>query len=258
MSTVVCVHGAFHELWGPHQIAGRWVPALRDGLALAGTDVDPSEIGIVFYGDLFRPAPGAAPSDADLRAIAERTGLLDAARELVGADGLAALVDHIGKEQVRRTVEQLGRYFDEPALRETVRARIRGAIGPDTRVVVAHSLGTVAAYEALVDHDAVATVDLVTFGSPLGHPRVIETDLEPPVVDGRGAWPGAVRTWTNVTSVGDIVADGFPLAPVFGAVAEARVDNGHRAHEPEPYLCARETGAAIANALSAARRDRLP
>ena len=74
----------------------------------------------------------------------------------------------------------------------------------------------------------------------------------------RGAWPGAVRTWTNVTSVGDIVADGFPLAPVFGAVAEARVDNGHRAHEPEPYLCARETGAAIANALSAARRDRLP
>ncbi|MET0326348.1 MAG: hypothetical protein ABW219_14080 [Ilumatobacteraceae bacterium] len=249
MSTVVCVHGAFHELWGPHQIAGRWVPALRDGLTLAGTDVDPDEVAVVFYGDLFRSAPGAAPSDDDLRAIAERTGLLDAAREVAGPDGLQALVEHIGREQIRRTVGQLGRYFDEPALRETVRARVRAAIGPDTRVVVAHSLGTVAAYEALVDHDSVAALDLVTFGSPLARPRLIDADLEPPLVDGRGAWPGAVRTWTNITSIGDMVADGFPLAPVFGAVVEARVDNGHRAHEPEPYLCAQVTGAAIAAAL---------
>ena len=64
-----------------------------------------------------------------------------------------------------------------------------------------------------------------------------------------------MRTWTNITSVGDMVADGFPLAPVFGAVVEARVDNGHRAHEPEPYLCALVTGAAIA-ALALARLSR--
>ena len=109
-----------------------------------------------------------------------------------------------------------------------------------------------AADEALVDQTDVA-VDLVTFGSPLGRPGVIDTDLEPPVVDGRGAWPAGVRTWTNITSVGDIVADGFPLAPVFGAVVEARVDNGHRAHEPEPYLCALATGTAIAAGMRATR-----
>ena len=41
MSAIVAVHGAFHELWGPHQVAGRWVPALRDGLAIAGApDID--------------------------------------------------------------------------------------------------------------------------------------------------------------------------------------------------------------------------
>jgi hypothetical protein len=60
-----------------------------------------------------------------------------------------------------------------------------------------------------------------------------------------------VRTWTNVTAVGDMVADGFPLAPVFSGVVEQRVDNGHRAHEPEPYLCARVTGQAIAAGLGA-------
>jgi hypothetical protein len=249
MARVVGVHGAFHELWGPHQIAGRWIPALRDGLALAGADVTTEQVAVAFYGDLFRPDPAAPLDDDALREVARRTGILEAATDLVGADGLDALVEHVGREQVRRTIAQLGRYFDDAALRADVRARVASAIGPDTEVVVAHSLGTVAAYEALVDHDAIASVDLVTFGSPLGHPRVIDTDLEPPVVDGRGAWPGAVRTWTNITSVGDIVAAGFPLAPVFGDVVEARVDNGHRAHEPEPYLCARETGMAIAAAL---------
>jgi hypothetical protein len=34
---------------------------------------------------------------------------------------------------------------------------------------------------------------------------------------------------------------------VRAAVVEARVDNGHRA--PDPYLCARDTGAAIALAM---------
>ena len=29
MAKIVLVHGAFHELWGPHEITARWVPALR-------------------------------------------------------------------------------------------------------------------------------------------------------------------------------------------------------------------------------------
>jgi hypothetical protein len=105
VARVVGVHGAFHELWGPHQIAGRWIPALRDGLAL-------------------------------------------------------------------------GRYVDDDAMRDAVRDRVASAIGSDT-----------------------------------------------------------------------VVADGRPLAAVFPGVVEERVDNGQRAHDPEPYLCARVTGAAIAAAM---------
>ena len=58
-----------------------------------------------------------------------------------------------------------------------------------------------------------------------------------------------MRRWTNITAVHDPVADGRPLAAVFAGVIEARVDNGHRAHDPEPYLCAHVTGAAIAAAM---------
>lgn len=251
MSAVVAVHGAFHELWGPHQIAGRWVPAIRDGLAICGAaDVDPTDITFAFYGDVFRTQPGAALTDAELADIAARTGLTDAATALAGEGGLEALIKAIGREQVARTIAQLGRYFDDPAIRAEVRGRVAGAITADTRVVVAHSLGTVVAYEVLAAMDGPARLDLVTIGSPLGHRQVIGADLQPALTDGAGTWPAPVRRWTSITAAGDLVADGNPVSALFAGVVEARVDNGHRAHEPEPYLCAVQTAAAIAAGLA--------
>src|SRR4029079_39703 len=94
MSRVIGVHGAFHELWGPHQIAGRWIPALRDGLALAGADVTTAQVAWASYGRLFRPHPAAPVDDDALREVPRRTGILEAATALVGADGLDALVEH--------------------------------------------------------------------------------------------------------------------------------------------------------------------
>lgn len=251
MTTIVAVHGAFHELWGPHQVAGRWVPAIRDGLGLIGAaDIDPGDITIAFYGDVFRPAAGDELTDPVLQGIAARTGLADAAAALVGEAGIEGLVKALGREQVNRTIAQLGRYFDDPAVRAEVRGRVAAAITADTRLVIAHSLGTVVTYEALAAMDGAARLDLVTIGSPLGHHTVIGADLEPGLVDGAGRWPAPVHRWTNVTSVGDPVADGHPVAAIFDGVVEERVDNGHRAHDPEPYLCASPTAAAIAAALA--------
>ena len=73
--------------------------------------------------------------------------------------------------------------------------------------------------------------------------------LDPAPVDGHGAWPGSVRRWVNVRAVGDKAAE-VPLSSTFGPdVEDVVVDNGHRAHAPEPYLNAFETGAAIADAI---------
>jgi len=246
MAVVVAVHGAFHELWGPHQVAGRWVPAMRDGLGFIGApDIDPADVRLAFYGDLFRPAVGAELSDAELADIAARTGIAEAAEQLAGEDGIAALSKAIGQAQVNRTIAQLGRYFDDDALRAEVRRRVATAITAETRVVVAHSLGTVVAYEVLAAMDGPARLDLVTIGSPLGQHLVIGADLQPAPVDGAGRWPAPVRRWTNIAAIGDMVADGRPVAGVFAGVVERRVDNGHRAHDPEPYLCAVETARAI-------------
>ena len=61
MAMVVGVRGAFHELWGPQQVAGRWVPAIRDRLGFIGAaDIDPADVGLAFDDDdLFHPAAGA-------------------------------------------------------------------------------------------------------------------------------------------------------------------------------------------------------
>ena len=244
MALIVGVHGAFHELWGPHQIAGRWIPALRDGLGFVGVSIGPDDAAIAFYGDVFRADPERPLSDAQLHEVEERAGILDAAGSFVGQDGLQAFVEHIGQEQVRRTLAQLGRYFGDEAVRREVQARVRSAIGPDTAVVVAHSLGSVVADEVLAD-DSDVSVDLVTIGSPLGQHGVVGHDLRPALRDGKGTWPASVRTWTDITARGDPVADGNPVAEVFDGVTSFRVDNGHRAHDPEPYLCAAVTGAAV-------------
>ncbi len=39
MAKVVVVHGAFNELWGPHELTSRWLPAVRDGLWHHGLEI---------------------------------------------------------------------------------------------------------------------------------------------------------------------------------------------------------------------------
>jgi hypothetical protein len=53
----------------------------------------------------------------------------------------------------------------------------------------------------------------------------------------------------NVRAIGDKAA-AVSLREKFGPrIEEFLIDNGHRAHDPEPYLNAAVTGAAIAAAL---------
>lgn len=253
MSRVVLVHGAFNELWGPHEIAARWVPALRDGLWHVGADVDPAEVGVVFYGDMFRLDPDDAdvPDPAEL---AERAGLVDVLAQLPGADAVASLAHAVGEAAQARLVDQVGRFLAAGDVRRSVRARMDAQLGADTELVVAHSLGTIVSYLVLADRPELDPA-LITMGSPLATSMVFD-QLRPAPVDGVGMWPGGVRSWTNIVAVGDPACGGRGFDGRFGdRVVEHRVDNGHRAHDPEPYLNAAPTGRAVAGALGIAPVD---
>ena len=88
MASVVLIHGAFNELWGPHELKARWLPAVRDGLWLNGATIDESDVDVCFYGDLFRIEPETLDADewAESRAGAEE--LLEA---VAGGDTLGFL-----------------------------------------------------------------------------------------------------------------------------------------------------------------------
>jgi pimeloyl-ACP methyl ester carboxylesterase len=127
-------------------------------------------------------------------------------------------------------------------------------ITADTRVVVAHSLGSVVAYETLAAMPGHSVRALVTLGSPLGIGKLIFDRLEPNPDCGLGAWPGTEDlVWTNVADRGDVVALEKDLRPRFGPrVINTVVHNGAHAHAVSAYLTDKLTGAAIARGL----RDR--
>jgi pimeloyl-ACP methyl ester carboxylesterase len=249
VSKIVLVHGAFNELWGPHELKSRWIPALRDGLWHHGVVVDDRDVAVCFYGDLFRHDPEAEDADAFERS---RVGVAEMLTKLAENAGLDALSQAAGEAVFDRTVDMVTTMTTDPDLERRVHERIDGIVTEETRVLVGHSLGSVVAYNALRRNQHWRVHTLITLGSPLGQPFVLSRLNLPDNAGPEGHWPGQVHRWVNIAAVGDKAASVSRLADVYGPrVEDVRIDNGHRAHDPEPYLNARATGAAIAAALAA-------
>lgn len=109
------------------------------------------------------------------------------------------------------------RYLHDPACRKAARTVVAEAIQKyRPSIVLAHSLGSIVAYEVL--HDTGLGLDcLVTLGSPLGLPGAVFDPLEPQSAHGLGSKPPGVGQWVNIADIGDLVAvsrrlgDRFPV-----------------------------------------------
>ena len=283
MARVVVVHGVGKQFLGSRSLAESVTPALLDGLGLAG-GVDalrPDEVEIAFYGDLFRR--DGVRGDVEPRSAADITDAYE--EELLfawWAAAAAAEPDRVASPNatdvraptpltVQRAINallrsrcmpgplaerfllgalrQVRRYFAEDAVRRGAVGAVLERISQDTKVVVGHSLGSVVAYEALSTAPDAKVSCLVTLGSPLGLPKLIFDRLRPPPAAGVGAWPGAVRQWSNVCDRHDVVAAVKTLGPLFDTealrVSDVIVDNGWSVHDLRRHLTARQTGAAI-------------
>lgn len=84
--------------------------------------------------------------------------------------------------------------------------------------MIAHSLGTVVAYEALNAHPELDLDLLVTLGSPLALPGAVFPRLQPPPTGGTGPRPASVRRWVNISDYGDPIAILRPLKTYFPSV----------------------------------------
>jgi hypothetical protein len=278
--SIVMVRGIGKQLADGITLHQTLFTALRQGMAFAGQDIKPDDVVLASYDEVFRPKvedlePGTY-YDADdvepgfeqdlLRALWERAAEVDEkvvapeaetlfrspawVQRALYALSLSRFWSGIGERAFISDLKQVRRYFTEDGVREAAHAALAATITDDTRVIVAHSLGSVVAYESLCAHPEWPVRTLVTLGSPLGLRHVVYDRLRPQAAGTKAQWPGSVTSWTNIVDAGDVIAVVEDIRPLFGdRVAQIRVDNGAKAHDMRSYLADEATGRAIAAGL---------
>ena len=148
MARIVLVHGAFNELWGPHELKSRWLPAVcGTGCGTTACEIADDDVAVCFYGDLFRRVPG---TEEDAKLEQSRAGIAESLARV----GRRRRGRRARPGRQRRRVRPHRRHGHRswrptPTCGTEMRARIEPLVDDDTRVIVAHSLGTVLSYMAL-------------------------------------------------------------------------------------------------------------
>jgi pimeloyl-ACP methyl ester carboxylesterase len=295
MAKIVFVHGMRMQHYDGRVLHARWYQALLRGLKETAYGREHPEwlprktdVELVYWGDFFRPE--SPRREVASKGVSANLEALKAAyyallRGAVRAADVLSLWDAEGRPRsavarlVNHLVYQSAVYMNngavhnadprhEPGAYFQIQARVDAAIKDDTRLVVAHSLGTVIAYEGLCRNPH--RVDtLITVGSPIATPQLIlqplkerlhrvlnhAPELPPP-------WPG-VRRWLNFYAPADVWSVPVKrLAPIFDShIRDLEVTHGNphdfvRTHKLTTYLKHAEIQEEIARTLEeAAARD---
>jgi hypothetical protein len=273
MSTrIVGVHGIGNLQHGltpadaTKTLSSRWTKALRRGL---GQD-SRIEAEVAYYAHLLASdVPQSAPDPEDLDEPEQQMLLLWAAAlgaplEVTqgrlatparqSADWIARKVglDHaIVRLLVTAFCREVHLYLSDSSRRDTVRDKVADTIDAHhATVVIAHSLGSVIAYEALWARPALQIELLITLGSPLALPNVVFDKLDP-APGGKGHRPPGARRWINVADPGDFIAIPRGLATYFDGIdADLVTPIGvFNTHKVIGYLACPTTAAALATVL---------
>lgn len=281
MARVVGVHGVGHQFSGENTLRAVWLPALKDGLARAGRRLDSDDdFACAFYGHLFRPhgkAPAQNPPLDASDAISQwerdllelwwheaaridpavcapdahtKAGAHNLVQRALNALSYSRFFAGLAERSLLFDLKQVRRYLHEPEIRREACASVEQAVGPNTAVIIAHSLGSVVAYEAICTHPEWPVKTLVTLGSPLGIRNLIFERLIPTLSRGIGVWPKGIKRWINIADKGDVVALVKELGSCFGSgITDCLINNGAKAHDATRYLTSKELGDAVACGL---------
>ena len=158
---------------------------------------------------------GAHDSETTLRSINLR--LIEAGYPSIGAAEFAAIrIADLFDDQVQsnrgpskpagKVVRQVYNFVTDAARRIRAMETVASAVDGGTGIVVAHSLGSVVAYDALCLLPRHNVSLFLTLGSPLAIPRFVRGRLAAFSVYGRHAWPRALPRWLNFFDYRDPVA----------------------------------------------------
>jgi len=154
---------------------------------------------------------------------------------------------------INRSLAQVTQYLTNDAIRSAARESVFKLIGPETKVLIGHSLGSVVAYEAA--HLMRQPLPLLlTLGSPLGLQTIICQQLQPQPP----GFPPSVRRWVNIADRDDFIAAEPNLEGLFSAgipvgasfKGDYTVDNGAQPHNSDFYLGKVQVGREIGQVFS--------
>ncbi|MGC3030136.1 hypothetical protein ACPUER_34285 [Burkholderia sp. DN3021] len=263
------VHGRGQQGLDPTALKADWLATLERGAGAAGLTLPGNlDVAFPYYGnrlDAFTrqseipltvdiQARGAQQDDEFLQfqaevaeAVRQRAGITDAQVDAEYGDNprqrgplnwqwvqaILRAIDKHGGGMSQETLELFTRdvflYTSRAGVRDEIDQIVGSMLTEQPTVVVAHSLGTVVAYNILrTDRRALRVPLFVTVGSPLAI-RAIRDRLVPL------RWPSPTVAWYNAFDTRDVVAlypldaDNFPVRPAidnFGKVKNT-TDNHH-------------------------------
>jgi hypothetical protein len=247
-------------------LAGIWRTALDVRLADCGL-----ETAVAYYADLLRPIgkQGAADEIDDLSGLAlelarEWLESMNLPQEIAAGPGTwpirqavswVARSRSLGKVPTERFVarffQEVATYLREPAGDARVAARARVAQAWEQhrpQIIIAHSLGSVVAYETLWEWKDIKVDLLITVGSPLALPHAVFPRLNPDPQVQQPERPPGVRRWVNLADPGDLVA--IPVGGISRCFSGVDVDrhtviDAFDFHLAKNYLASRQLAAAV-------------
>ncbi len=131
-------------------------------------------------------------------------------------DMLPFLIPHVASERMEVHLRDLQRYLrDDNGIAEHSRRMLKVPLSAaikrgDPVLLIAHSMGSVIAYDALWEmsrsgRDHLRLDLLLTMGSPLGQ-RFMQKRLKGAGKTGHARYPNNIRRWKNLSAVGDLTA----------------------------------------------------
>lgn len=284
---LVFIHGRAQEGRSSGEIAEEWRTALQAGVTDAGLPpLDLQDVQVPFYGDeLDRisdefglPLASEINARGDIlqdkflafqaevaREITERTGVTDDEINAEYGDNprprgpqnwewVQALIraidrnhDGVSSAFLEKFLRDVFLYTNSVLAKRRIDAIVSAKISREPTIIVAHSLGTVVAYNILKEAEDLDIPLLVTLGSPLGI-RAIRNRFRPI------SYPAKAGAWFNAYDERDVVAlypldeDNFDVLPRIENMGEIRNQTSNR-HGIAGYLDKNVVGSRIYRGL---------
>lgn len=245
---------------GRHAKSGDWVTAIGEGLATAHRQPLPTDLNIVEvnYADVLHDVLAGMP---DQQLEPAHTSEHFARRQRMVRLSMHPFTvrprspfDFAPKEWVTRMImtrmPEIQRYRANAALRAAVRDSCLAQVPEGEVILVAHSLGSVVAYDLLHYLRPTTHIEaLLTIGSPMAR-RPWRATLDAY----RGHFPtGTVTTWVNLVNVGDWVTGGDGIHLWYPQAIDTYASLGLGNHAEVHYLASKPAGVVIGDAISRAR-----